>query len=74
MEWIEVDPLPAVCLRCKEQECYNCDYAGARWVLSHKDELRVRRNAIQKKIERLQKELSVVELEIENLSAQETAR
>ena len=38
MDWIEADPLPEVCQNCQEEECYNCDYAGARWYLSPEDE------------------------------------
>lgn len=70
MEWIEVDPLPTECQHCKEQECYNCDQAGARWVLSHKDELYVKSKAIRKAIEQLQKELSAIEAELQKTTAQ----
>lgn len=50
MEWIEADPLPAVCQNCQEEECYNCDYAGERWTLSQADELRVRRKGHRRRI------------------------
>ena len=28
---IEANPLLQVCVNCKEEDCYNCDYAGLRW-------------------------------------------
>lgn len=70
MEWIEVDPLPAVCIKCKEEDCYNCDWAGVRWVLSRTDELTLRRKAILKTIERLEKELASVDKELQQCFAQ----
>lgn len=41
MEYIEVSPLPPECMQCDEEECYNCDNAGKRWVLSEEDERRL---------------------------------
>ena len=61
MEWIEVDPLPQECTFCKEEECYNCDTAGKRWVLSCRDELQLRRKVLLKAMERIQKELDQIE-------------
>ena len=67
MEWIEADPLPAVCQNCQEEECYNCDYAGERWTLSQADELRVRRKGLLKAIERLQRQVKAIDTELEVL-------
>ena len=67
MEWIEADPLPAVCQNCPEEECYNCDYAGERWTLSQADELRVRRKGLLKAIERLQRQVKAIDAELEVL-------
>lgn len=67
MEWIEADPLPAVCQNCQEEECYNCDYAGERWTLSQADELRVRRKGLLKAIERLQRQVKAIDAELEVL-------
>ena len=67
MEWIEADPLPAVCQNCQEEECYNCDYAGERWTLSQADELRVRRKGLLKAIERLQRQVKAIGAELEVL-------
>ena len=72
MEWIEVDPLPVECQNCKEQECYNCDWAGARWTLSRKDELTLRRKVILKNIERLERELTSIETELQQRFVQKT--
>ncbi len=49
MEWIEAAPLPKECQNCKEGECYNCDYAGARWYLSPEDEQMIRNKMMQRK-------------------------
>lgn len=67
MEWIEADPLPAVCQNCQEEECYNCDYAGERWTLSQADELRVRCKGLLKAIERLQRQVKAIDAELEVL-------
>ena len=67
MEWIEADPLPAVCQNCQEEECYNCDYTGERWTLSQADELRVRRKGLLKAIERLQRQVKAIDAELEVL-------
>ena len=67
MEWIEADPLPAECVNCQEEECYNCDYAGERWTLSKADELRVRRKGLLKAIERLQRQVKAIDAELEVL-------
>ena len=64
MEWIEADPLPLECENCPEEECYNCEYAAERWYLSREDELRVRRKLLLKSIERLQKQLRVIDEEL----------
>lgn len=38
MEYIEANPLPAVCLTCTEPGCDVCDYGRERWLLSPEDE------------------------------------
>ena len=72
MEWIEANPLPAVCVNCQEEECYNCDYAGKRWTLSQADELRVKRKGLLKAIDRLQRQVKAIEAEIEQLESQKS--
>ena len=61
MEWIEVCPLPDECQSCQEEECYNCDHAGERWVLSQEDALRIRRKGLVKAKERLQKQIDEID-------------
>ena len=63
MEWLEADPLPAVCQRC-EGDCYNCDHAGERWILSRTDELRVRRKMLEKAILRIQRQIAEIDQEL----------
>lgn len=67
LEYIEANPLPAVCVNCQEEECYNCDYAGERWTLSQADELRVRRKGLLKAIDRLQRQVKAIDEELQAL-------
>ncbi len=53
MKYSEVSPLPEVCQDCKEQECYNCDYAGLRWVLPPEEEARISRHMRKRAADRL---------------------
>lgn len=48
MEYIEVSPLPPECIQCDEDECYNCDNAGKRWVLSEEDEQSLRNCSVKR--------------------------
>ena len=65
MNWIEAEQLPQACEQCREQECYNCEVAAQRWVLTEQAKLRIRRNVIRKEIERLLVELSQIERKLE---------
>ena len=67
MQWIEANPLPEVCLRCREADCYNCDHAGERWTLGKADELRLRRKMLEKAILRLQRQLDDIDKELETV-------
>jgi len=67
MEWIEADPIPDICRQCQEAECYNCDTAGKRWVLSRKDELLLRRKGLLRSIERLRRQVEQIERELDTL-------
>ena len=64
MEWIEANPLPVECENCKEEDCYNCDFAGKRWYLSEVDELRVQRKGIEKQIARLKRKISEIDAKL----------
>ena len=66
MEWIEVSTLPLVCQECKELDCWECDNAGERWILS---ELLVRRKGLQKAVERLQKQIAEIDRQLSSISA-----
>ena len=46
MKYIEVSPLPKACQDCHEPDCYECDYAGERWVLPKKQELLLQKKMI----------------------------
>ena len=54
MIWQEADAIPKECRHCKK-DCYNCDVAGKRWVLSQEDELRIKQKMLARAFERLQR-------------------
>ncbi len=60
MKWIETDLIPEQCQGC-EEDCYNCDYAGERWVLSQEDELRIKRKGLEKTLERIKQEMDDID-------------
>lgn len=65
MEYIEANPLPAECLTCQEEECYNCDIAGERWKLSKADQLRIQKRMMLKAIERYTRKIAEIDKELE---------
>ena len=68
MEWIEANPLPLVCQECEAneeyQDCGACERGGERFYLSREDKLWLQRKAKIKAIQRLQRELQVIDGEI----------
>lgn len=67
MEWIEKRPIPEECKNCGQKDCYNCDTAGKRWVLSREDELRTSRLLALSAIARLQRRIAAIDAELEKL-------
>ena len=65
MEWIETVPIPEVCKNCREEDCYQCDVAGERWVRSREDELRSSRKLMVRAVERLQRKIQAIDRELE---------
>lgn len=43
MQWLEINTIPEECKTCTEEDCYNCDTAGKRWILSKEARLRTDR-------------------------------
>ena len=41
LNYTEISPLPAVCSECKEIDCYNCEYAGERFILPEQDKIKI---------------------------------
>lgn len=70
IHWIEADPLPAECVNCQEEDCWECDTAGKRWYLSQADELRVKRKGLLKAIERLQRQVDAIDEELKRLEGE----
>ncbi|MGM9641235.1 MAG: hypothetical protein ACI3V3_07695 [Faecousia sp.] len=57
MELMERNPLPAVCLACQEPDCWECDHAGERWIISEQDRLLLDRKLKEQAIARYQRKL-----------------
>lgn len=69
MEWIEVETLPTECVGCQEEECYNCDAAGKRWVLSEESENLLKQKMVDKAIDRTITQLHRAYTELDRLAA-----
>lgn len=67
MKWQEANPMPKECENCPKGDCYNCDTAGKRWILSREDELRTNRNLLMRKIEHLQRKIAAIDAELEDM-------
>lgn len=67
MQWLEADPIPEECKTCREGDCYNCDTAGKRWVLSEEDQLRLKRMGLVRAIQRLQRQVEQIDKELESM-------
>ena len=65
MEWLEAG-IPQECRHCASEECYNCDMAGKRWVLSREDELKVRRKLLVRGIERMKRKIAEIDAQLEH--------
>ena len=68
MKWMEASPLPKECNACTERDCYNCDVAGARWVLSKEDELRTNRKLLVRAIERMERKIAEIDSQLQELN------
>ena len=66
MVWIEADPIPEECNHCNK-DCYNCDIAGARWSLSQKDTLLIKRKMLVRAMERLVRKIEEIDRELEKI-------
>ena len=64
MEYVEVSPLPKACQDCYEPDCYECDYAGERWVLPKKQELLLQKKMNEQAIRRFQRQLEEIDKQL----------
>lgn len=67
MEWMEASPLPEECRNCKEQDCYNCNHLGKRWVLPERDRLLLRRKMMEQAIARYQRKIAEIDIQLSKL-------
>lgn len=73
IEYIEVNPIPEICQECEDKgraDCGSCDYAGERWILPREEELWLKRKLKIKAIQRLQRELSMIDTELAEIMEQ----
>ena len=64
MEYIEVSPLPKACQDCHEPDCYECDYAGERWVVPKKQELLLQKKKKEQAIRRFQRQIEEIDKQL----------
>ena len=60
MEWLERS-IPEECSECTQEDCYNCDVAGKRWVRSKEDELRTNRKLMVRAVKRLERKIAEID-------------
>ncbi len=66
----KIQPVPKCCVDCTEAECYNCDYALARWSAGRKFELESTRKLKLRAIARLQRQIAEIDWELEQITKQ----
>lgn len=67
MEYLQDQLLPAECQLCEEKDCWECDYAGTRWVLSERDRLIYARKLKEQAIVRFQRQIAEIDRQLEKL-------
>lgn len=67
MEYLQDQLLPAQCQSCEEKDCWECDYAGIRWVLSERDRLICARKLKEQTIARFQRQIAEIDRQLEKL-------
>lgn len=50
LEYKEMNPLPEICRSCSELDCYNCEHAGERFILSQRDRIKLSMTIKKKQI------------------------
>ena len=66
MEWLERS-IPEECGECAQEDCYNCDVAGKRWVLSKEYELRTNRKLMVRAVKRLECKIAEIDEQLEKI-------
>ncbi len=56
-----------MCKSCRKGDCYGCSIAGTAWAYSREFELRSLRKLKEKAIQRLQREISQIDEELDQL-------
>lgn len=69
--YTETPALPAKCRECNE-DCYNCDYAGGRWLLTQRKSLELKKVLKLKAISRLQREVAEIDRQLAGMEKEAT--
>ena len=64
MRWVQKNPIPEICENCVQEDCYNCDMAGERWMLSGEDALRTRRKMMVRAIVRVERKIAEIDAQL----------
>jgi hypothetical protein len=67
MEWLEIYPIPEACSNCTQKDCYNCDTAGKRWMISKEAELRTSRKLLVSAVKRLECKIAEIDAQLKDL-------
>lgn len=72
LNYVESTASPVCCEGCNEPDCYNCDHAGDRWIISRRKELILKKELKYKAILRLQREIREINVQLIKLPRGET--
>lgn len=67
MDYLQDQLLPAECQSCEEKDCWECDYAGTRWIFSERDRLIYARKLKEQAIARFQWQIAEIDRQLEKL-------
>lgn len=67
LKYTENASLPAQCQSCEEKDCWECDYAGTRWIFSERDRLIYARKLKEQAIARFQRQIAEIDRQLEKL-------
>ncbi len=67
-DYVEAFPLPVCCEKCNDYDCYECEHASERWLISTRRELELKKKLKEKAIARFQREIAEIDRQLANFS------